>query len=39
LIALVIAASIIAHSSTDVVVARWFHGEEREERPNSPSNP
>jgi hypothetical protein len=25
LVALVVVASIIAHSSTDVVVARWFH--------------
>jgi NhaP-type Na+/H+ or K+/H+ antiporter len=25
LIALVIAASIVAHSSTDVLIARWFH--------------
>ncbi len=34
LIALVITASIILHSSTDVLVARWFHGEEGEENPN-----
>ena len=24
LVALVVAASIVAHSSTDVIVARWF---------------
>jgi NhaP-type Na+/H+ or K+/H+ antiporter len=30
LIALVIAGSILAHSSTDVLVARWFHTHERE---------
>jgi NhaP-type Na+/H+ or K+/H+ antiporter len=32
LLALVIAASIVAHSSTDVLVARWFSVEERERR-------
>ncbi len=31
LIALVIVASIIAHSSTDVIVARWFHEQEHAE--------
>ena len=31
LLALVIAVSIVAHSSTDVLVARWFH--EQEEQP------
>ncbi len=30
LIALVIAASIVAHSSTDVVIARWFHRRQRD---------
>jgi NhaP-type Na+/H+ or K+/H+ antiporter len=31
LIALVITASIVLHSSTDVLVARWFHGENERE--------
>jgi len=31
LTAVVVAGSIIAHSSTDVVVARWFQGQESEQ--------
>ncbi len=31
LMAIVIAASMVAHSSTDVVVARWFRGREERE--------
>jgi sodium/hydrogen antiporter len=33
LIALVVVASILAHSSTDVLVARWFRGEGAKTRP------
>jgi hypothetical protein len=33
LIALVVVASILAHSSTDVLVARWFRGEVAEAQP------
>ncbi|HZD18861.1 MAG TPA: cation:proton antiporter [Actinomycetota bacterium] len=32
LVALVIAGSILAHSSTDVLIARWFRQEEAEDR-------
>lgn len=36
LIALVIAGSIIAHSSTDVLLARWFHCDREHEPEESP---
>ena len=39
LIALVVAGSILAHSSTDVVVARWFEGAEAAETVGAVSGP
>jgi len=41
LLALVIAASIVLHSSTDVLVARWFHreGESADDEPADPEAP
>ncbi len=37
--ALVIAGSIVAHSSTDVVIARWFVDKGNDERPEAPEAP
>jgi NhaP-type Na+/H+ or K+/H+ antiporter len=39
LIAIVIIGSIIAHSSTDVPIARWFHGDNDDSRPTPDSSP
>lgn len=36
LAALVVTASIVAHSSTDVLVARWFEPGERDDQPDQP---
>lgn len=38
LVALVITVSIVAHSSTDIVVARWFHKPEDDRAAENPEN-